>query len=169
MAEIANSDRLQPSLLERLTDEEPRKTKESRERRAMTIRELRESVLRDVGWLLNTPNFEGLADLESNPEVARSVLNYGVPDIAGRTSSNLDTRHIERAMREAVKTFDHTPRPGFLGFAEPYYIMTGRPSWGSPYKKPDKSKQVLILNFLPMPTAVNRKWPEYGEPSLVHS
>ena len=37
---------------------------------------------------------------------------------------------------EAVKTFDQTPRPGFLGFAEPYYVMTGRPSWGGPYQKP---------------------------------
>ena len=42
----------------------------------MTLRELRESVLRDVGWLLNTPNFEGLADLESNPEVAKSVVRF---------------------------------------------------------------------------------------------
>jgi hypothetical protein len=37
---------------------------------------------------------------------------------------------------EAVKTFDLTPRPGFLGFAEPYFIMTGRPSWGVAYQKP---------------------------------
>ncbi|MBN2293842.1 MAG: hypothetical protein JXM70_15545 [Pirellulales bacterium] len=37
---------------------------------------------------------------------------------------------------EAVKTFDQTPRPGFLGFAEPYFVMTGRPTWGSPYNKP---------------------------------
>ena len=106
MAEVVNTDRLQPSLLERLTDEEPRRTKESRERRAMTLRQLRESVLRDVGWLLNTPNFEGLGDLETNREVARSVLNYGVPEISGRTSSNLDTRHIEQAMREAVQNFE---------------------------------------------------------------
>ena len=31
---------------------------------------------------------------------------------------------------------DLTDRPGFLIFSEPYVILTGRPSWGSPYVKP---------------------------------
>ena len=37
---------------------------------------------------------------------------------------------------EAVKDFDLTPRPGFLDFAEPYHVMTGRPTWGQPYVQP---------------------------------
>lgn len=37
---------------------------------------------------------------------------------------------------EAVKVLDLTPRPGFLGFAEPYFLLTGRPTWGQPYVKP---------------------------------
>ncbi len=37
---------------------------------------------------------------------------------------------------EGVKTLDLTPRPGFLGFAEPYHVLTGRPSWGTPYRLP---------------------------------
>lgn len=37
---------------------------------------------------------------------------------------------------EGVKAFDLTPRPGFLEFAEPYHLMTGRPTWGRPYEKP---------------------------------
>lgn len=111
MAELSNPERLQPSLLDRLTDEEPRKNKESRERRAMTLRQLRDAVLRDVRWLVNTTNFEAVAEekdvsLEDLPEVANSVLNYGVPDITGRTSSGLDTRGIERAMQEAIQRFE---------------------------------------------------------------
>jgi len=39
---------------------------------------------------------------------------------------------------EAVKALDLTPRPGFLGFDEPYAILTGRPSWGAPYVMPEK-------------------------------
>jgi len=39
---------------------------------------------------------------------------------------------------EARETLDLTARPDFLGFAEPYLVLTGRPSWGSPYVKPDK-------------------------------
>jgi hypothetical protein len=37
---------------------------------------------------------------------------------------------------EGAKTFDLTPKPGFLDFVEPYFLMTGRPTWGRPYEKP---------------------------------
>jgi len=36
------------------------------------------------------------------------------------------------------KKLDLTARPGFLIFEEPYMILTGRPTWGTPYKKPKK-------------------------------
>ena len=106
MAELIHPEKLQPSLLDRLTDEEPRKTKESRERRAISLRELRASVLRDLSWLLNTANFEQSGNLQGSPEVATSVLNFGIPDITGRTSSSLVTSHIERAVREAIQKFE---------------------------------------------------------------
>jgi len=34
------------------------------------------------------------------------------------------------------KTLDLTPRPGRLGFDEAYWLFTGRPTWGKPYKPP---------------------------------
>ncbi|MCY3021813.1 MAG: hypothetical protein NTW87_22615 [Planctomycetota bacterium] len=34
------------------------------------------------------------------------------------------------------KTFDMTPRPGFLGFDETYWTFIGRPTWGQPYAQP---------------------------------
>jgi len=37
---------------------------------------------------------------------------------------------------KAVKKLDMTPRPGHLGFDETYWLFTGRPAWGRPYKKP---------------------------------
>ncbi len=37
---------------------------------------------------------------------------------------------------EGRKTLDLSPRPGFLDFDEPYWILTGRPSWGAPYNPP---------------------------------
>lgn len=37
---------------------------------------------------------------------------------------------------EATSVLDLTPRPGFLGFAEPYFLLIGRPTWGQPYRKP---------------------------------
>lgn len=37
---------------------------------------------------------------------------------------------------EAVKVVDFTSRPGLLGFAEPYFLLTGNPTWGRPYIPP---------------------------------
>ena len=39
---------------------------------------------------------------------------------------------------EARKVVDFTPRPGFLGFDETYGVLTGHPSWGRAYQKPEK-------------------------------
>jgi hypothetical protein len=36
------------------------------------------------------------------------------------------------------KTLDLTGRVGFLFFEEPYMLFTGRPTWGEPYRRPDK-------------------------------
>jgi hypothetical protein len=34
------------------------------------------------------------------------------------------------------KKLDMTPKPGFLGFDETYWLFTGRPAWGRPYVPP---------------------------------
>jgi len=36
------------------------------------------------------------------------------------------------------KTLDMTPRAGFLGFDETYWLFTGKPAWGRPYQQPAK-------------------------------
>ena len=82
MAELTPTERLQPSLLDRLTDEEPAQSSESRNRRVLSIQKLRESVLRDVAWLLNTTNLAESDLAERYPDVAKSVVNYGLPDLA---------------------------------------------------------------------------------------
>ncbi|MCB1128022.1 MAG: hypothetical protein KDM81_16135, partial [Verrucomicrobiae bacterium] len=38
---------------------------------------------------------------------------------------------------EGRKTFDMTPRPGFLFFDETYLTMIGRPTWGAAYQRPE--------------------------------
>lgn len=106
MAELTPSERLQPSLLDRLTDEEPEKGVESRDRRVLSLPRLRESVLRDLGWLLNTCHLAQTEDLSDYPHVANSVLNYGVPDYAGATMSGADLVRLERAMRQAILDFE---------------------------------------------------------------
>ena len=55
-------DRLQPALLDRLTDDEPDKKLEPREARVLSKRRLRQSVLRDLAWLFNATRLEAVDD-----------------------------------------------------------------------------------------------------------
>jgi type VI secretion system protein ImpF len=106
MAELTPKEKLQPSLLDRLTDDEPDRQKESREKRILTSMQLRESVRRDLSWLLNNTYLEAIEDLSGYPEVARSTLNYGVPDLAGRTATTVDIKVLEKSLRAAILTFE---------------------------------------------------------------
>src|SRR4030095_2997094 len=90
VAELTQKERLQPSLLDRLTDHEPEQRQESREKRILSPNKLRESVRRDLTWLFNTPNLATVEDLDRFPLVAESVVNYGLPSLAGRTTSSVD-------------------------------------------------------------------------------
>jgi type VI secretion system protein ImpF len=106
LAELAPTERLQPSLLDRLTDEESDKSQESRDRRVLSMRVYRQGVLRDLAWLLNTTCMGSLQDLSDYPQVARSVLNYGLPDLAGRAMVGMDLAEVERSIRQAIWDFE---------------------------------------------------------------
>lgn len=106
MAELTQKERLQPALLDRLTDDEPDKHQESREQRVISMRQLRASVLRDLAWLLNASRLDSVQDLGDHPFVAHSVLNYGIPDITGLTSSGVEVAVIERAVLQAIWDFE---------------------------------------------------------------
>ncbi|SPB13813.1 type VI secretion system lysozyme-like protein [Caballeronia novacaledonica] len=103
---MRNADRLQPSLLERLTDHAPDATREGREHRASSARAHRKSVMRDLGWLLNAQGIASAQDIARHPGVADSVLNFGFADLAGKSASNLDVARIERLMTEAIIAFE---------------------------------------------------------------
>jgi type VI secretion system protein ImpF len=106
MAELAPKERLQPALLERLTDHEPDKTVESREQRVMSLEKLRKSVIRDLEWLFNAINLASTIDLDAFPRVAESVLNYGLPGFGGRAASSFDAATLERHIRQAIWCFE---------------------------------------------------------------
>jgi type VI secretion system protein ImpF len=106
MAELTPKERLQPSLLDRLTDDEPEQKLESRERRVLSSERLRESVRRDLSWLFNTANMATVIDLSQYPEIERSTLNYGLPDLAGRASANIDVATFERLIKKAILDFE---------------------------------------------------------------
>ena len=91
MAELTQKERLQPSLLDRLTDDNPGHQTESKTKRVLSLQQLRSSVSRDLAWLLNSGNLDAVQDLSEYPEVASSVINYGMPNIAGLNTEDLDT------------------------------------------------------------------------------
>jgi type VI secretion system protein ImpF len=106
MAELTQKERLQPSLLDRLTDHQPDRKVESRDERVLSPSRLRECVRRDLAWLLSTPNFESVRRLEGYPEVANSVLNFGMPPLAGHTAHGLKLEDLEAMLHRAILTFE---------------------------------------------------------------
>jgi type VI secretion system protein ImpF len=107
-------DRLLHSLLDRLTDDEPGVRQESRDSRVLSLSRYREAVIRDLGWLFNTGRLGDVQDLSAFPQVASSVVNFGLPDLAGRTASSLDLVRLERLLREAITAFEPRVLPDSL-------------------------------------------------------
>jgi type VI secretion system protein ImpF len=98
-------DRLQPALLDRLTDDAPHVRVEAEDKRLMSKAQLRQAVFRDLGWLFNaTQPQPGWA--ESHPDLAGSVLNFGLPPLAGQRVSRLDVAALERTITQAILCFE---------------------------------------------------------------
>lgn len=106
MAELTPRERLVPSLLDRLTDDDPGQQSEARSIRAESVLSLRNAVLRDLEWLLNTGNIQGVVDLDDYPELISSVLNYGMPNLSGKTVSTVDHDAVEAHIRETIRAFE---------------------------------------------------------------
>jgi type VI secretion system protein ImpF len=106
MAELTPRERLQPSLLDRLTDNEPNKSVESRDERVLSMARLRECVERDLIWLLNTENMSSRQRVGECPEALRSVLNFGIPSLAGRGAWSAEGHQFDRQLLEAIHAFE---------------------------------------------------------------
>ena len=83
-------ERLQPALLDRLTDEHPELSQDPEDRRGMNKAQLRAAVLRDLGWLLNAVQPMLPAEAQAHPLAADSVINFGMPPLSGQLASKID-------------------------------------------------------------------------------
>jgi type VI secretion system protein ImpF len=99
-------DRLQPALLDRLTDDEPEKKLEPREHRVMSRARMRQAVLRDLAWLFNASRSETGNAMAGAPYARRSVVNFGLPCLSGQTASTLEITDLERGIRQAILDFE---------------------------------------------------------------
>lgn len=72
----------------------------------ISMRRLRECVQRDLSWLLNSANLTAVQDLTRYPRVSRSVVNYGMPSLAGRAVTSVDPQVTAKRLLEAIMTFE---------------------------------------------------------------
>ena len=105
VADIAARDRLQPSLLDRLTDDDPGNPQEAPDKRVLSLQQLKASVLRDLAWLLNTTSLLD-SDDTLNTLAGTSVINYGLPALAGNCATNIDLQALERIIHQAIATYE---------------------------------------------------------------
>lgn len=119
MADLAPRDRLQPSLLDRLTDHHPQPPEgwrigEGDSQAVLDLNQLRSAVIRDLGWLLNTTNHAADEDLSHVPEVAKSVVNFGIPDLSGQTLSRFTAADLQQLLKESLLRFEPRLDPNSL-------------------------------------------------------
>ncbi len=91
-------ERLQPALLDRLV-------RGGEAGRVISKNELRAAVLRDLSWLFNAvqphPHWA-----EEHPGIADTVLNYGMPVLAGKQASKVDIAELERRIARTILAFE---------------------------------------------------------------
>ncbi len=113
MAEIV-TEKIQPCLLDRLTDEDPDQKQDSRVSRVISLPRYRDGVLRDLRWLLNANAHLEEEDWNQFGEIRSSVLNFGTADFCGKLASSLDIAAIEHEMIVTIKNFEPRIIPNTL-------------------------------------------------------
>ncbi len=109
MSDPVATEKLQPCLLDRLTDDDPTHQEESRNQRVVSPQRYLRGVMRDLQWLFNTsawhgPEAESEAMWKEFPEARRSVLNFGVHQLCGSTSPELE--RLQEQLGEAIHFFE---------------------------------------------------------------
>jgi type VI secretion system protein ImpF len=115
MPDLPPIEKLQPCLLDRLTDDEPQAREESRAQRVISQQRYRRGVLRDLEFLFNASAYlrvEGAEsfNLRDYPDAWRSVINFGTRQLAGMHLP--DVSRLKEELAEAIAVFEPriTPR-----------------------------------------------------------
>jgi type VI secretion system protein ImpF len=97
---------MQPSLLDRLIDEDPASSKEPVQYRALSYEQLKRTVARDLENLLNTKTF--LSGLPGQfRELQNSLYVYGIPDFTSKNPASPAVRHeLRQEIEKAVRLFE---------------------------------------------------------------
>jgi type VI secretion system protein ImpF len=77
-----------------------------RARQAITESLLRREVSRDLESLLNTIALESSIDMTDVPQVRKSILNFGIPDVTRRTIDEVGVNDIPEEIRAAIIAYE---------------------------------------------------------------
>jgi type VI secretion system protein ImpF len=106
MSRIKNDQPLMPSLLDRLLDDEPSNSQEAPKARHQVLRELKQSVRRDLENLLNT-RWRCMVWPPNLDEVDLSLINYGIPDFTGiNMAAPSERERLRQIIERIVKKFE---------------------------------------------------------------
>lgn len=94
-----------PSLLDRLTCDSEGSTDQYRTG-AVFVDGYHRQALRDVSYLLNARAFHPASHLDSYPLIQEAVVNMGLPNLTGKTRSQLDEDHVAQMIRSALRRFE---------------------------------------------------------------
>jgi type VI secretion system protein ImpF len=90
-------------LLERLTDEDPKRREEVPLSRSKSLAALKVAVRRDLEWLLNTRR----AERDLPPNVARSLFSYGLAEQPPSSEDRVQVfQELARRMETAIAVFE---------------------------------------------------------------
>lgn len=123
---------LLPTLLDRLKDDTPFRQADAAQDHTLTRAQMRDIIQRDLAYLLNTTNHAGEIDRATHPAAASSVVNFGVPAIAGSYLSGHKWPDIQAVIRQAILDFEPRILPGSLqveplipdGGDRPYNVLS---------------------------------------------
>jgi type VI secretion system protein ImpF len=94
------------SLMERLIDQDPKNATENPMTRAQSLRLLKNSLRRDLEWLLNSRQNPEAVGPEYR-ELERSLFNYGLPDATTMSwTSVADRQKLSRLIQVTVARFE---------------------------------------------------------------
>ena len=106
MAHVDKKKKLRPSILDRLLDDEPHNQAEHDRGQHQKLKQLRNSVRRDLESLMNT-RYRIMQPEEELHQVDQSLLNYGLPDLATVNISDIEKRKdFTRQLEKIIKTFE---------------------------------------------------------------
>ena len=77
-----------------------------RARQTITEALLRREVWRDLEALLNAVALESTIDMSKTPNVRKSILNFGIPDVTKRTIDEAGVNDIPDEIRAAIVNFE---------------------------------------------------------------